>query len=79
MHSKSIFFLLIEVTILKDLIRLLRSGERLEQPSFMPDPVSQVMVKCWENDPKKRPSFSQLGREVGSMLGNDIQNQYLLK
>jgi len=79
MHSKRIFFLLIEVTILKDLIRLLRSGERLEKPSLMPDPVSQVMVKCWENDPKKRLSFSQLDREVGSMLGNDIQNQYLLK
>ena len=65
------------MTILKDLICLLRNGERLEKPSFMPNPVSQVMAKCWEIDPKKRPSFSQLVKELGSMLENDMQNQYL--
>ena len=77
LEAKIIFFLVVEVTILKDLISLLRNGERLEKPLFIPDSVNQVMAKCWENDPKKRPSFSQLEKELGCMLGNDIQSHYL--
>ena len=71
------FFLFVEVTVLKDLIRLLLRGERLEKPSFMPDSLNDIMVKCWENDPKKRPTFSQLEEELGSLLGDDVQNHYL--
>lgn len=77
LHLDSTLFFLIEITVLKDLIRLLLRGERLETPSLMPDHVSGIMAKCWENDPKKRPTFSLLEEELGSMLGDDVQNHYL--
>ena len=62
---------------MKDLIDSLQRGERLEKPLFIPDPVGDIMVKCWENDPKKRPTFSQLERELGVMMEEDMQNEYL--
>ena len=45
-------FLLTEVTTLKHLIDFLRRGKRLENPSFMPKPLSDTMAKCWEKIPK---------------------------
>eukprot|EP00117_Sycon_ciliatum_P018206 scpid36059/ scgid16908/ Tyrosine-protein kinase Mer; Proto-oncogene c-Mer; Receptor tyrosine kinase MerTK len=45
-----------------DLVRYLESGHRLSQPARCPDPVYHVMLSCWEEDPKKRPHFSQIKR-----------------
>ena len=55
----------------------LRNGERLEKPLLMPNCMSDIMARCWENDPKKRHTFSQLVRELGFMLEDDVQNHYL--
>ena len=59
------------------MIGSLRNGERLEKPSFMPNAMGDIMAKCWANDPKKRPTFTQLERELGFMLEDDVQNHYL--
>lgn len=66
------------MTTLEDLIRFLWSGERLKQPPLMPKSIAAVMAKCWKDDPKKRPNFLQLGRELGYLLekGN-VKNDYL--
>ncbi len=44
----------------------------------MPKSIAAVMAKCWKDDPKKRPNFLQLGRELGYLLekGN-VKNDYL--
>ena len=52
-------------TSFKEMIRFLQINGRLEKPSLMPTPVSELMMKCWENDPKERPDFSQLKTELG--------------
>ncbi len=65
------------MTTLKDLISLLRNGERLEKPSCMPNPLGALMVECWKEDPKERPTFIRLGREIGNLLGDDAKNYYL--
>nr|KAG5702466.1 hypothetical protein BaRGS_015098 [Batillaria attramentaria] len=36
------------------------SCQRLEQPDLCPKEYYAVMCKCWEHDPEKRPTFSQL-------------------
>ena len=67
----------IGITVLNDLIDFLQHGERLGNPSFMPDFMRAVMVQCWENEPKMRPTFSHLQEELGKMLGMELQSHYL--
>lgn len=62
------------MAIWKDLIDFLHRGERLEKPSFMPDPVSAIMVECWASDPKLRPTFFDLERELGKMIDEELKN-----
>jgi len=64
-------------TSFKQMIRFLQNNGRLERPSLMPIPVSDLMMKCWENDPKERPDFSQLKTELGNMLEDDLHNHFL--
>lgn len=72
------FFYIEEVATLKDLISLLRNGERLEKPSCMSSPLGALMVECWKEDPKERPTFTRLEREIGNLLGDDyVKNYYL--
>jgi len=64
-------------TSFKDLIGFLQNNGRLEKPSLMPNPVSDLMMKCWDNDPKERPDFSQLKTELGNMLEDDVHKHFL--
>ncbi|CAF0752326.1 unnamed protein product [Adineta steineri] len=43
-----------------DVYYYLQHGKRLERPSRCPSSIYQIMLKCWEWDEKKRPTFSQL-------------------
>ena len=39
-------------------------GYRMEKPEDCPDEVYQIMLKCWEKNPKKRPTFEVLYNEI---------------
>jgi hypothetical protein len=43
-----------------DVYYYLQHGKRLERPSRCPSSIYQLMLKCWEWDEKKRPTFSHL-------------------
>lgn len=43
-----------------DVYYYLQHGKRLDRPSRCPSSTYQLMLKCWEWDEKKRPTFSQL-------------------
>ena len=43
-----------------DVYYYLQHGKRLERPSRCPSSIYQLMLKCWEWEEKKRPTFSQL-------------------
>ena len=47
-----------------DVIRLIEDKKRLEQPSNCPDELYLLLLRCWEYDASKRPSFSQLKDEI---------------
>nr|XP_033776357.1 tyrosine-protein kinase Fes/Fps [Geotrypetes seraphini] len=39
-------------------------GERLPSPAQCPDEIYSLMLCCWEYDPRKRPSFSTVHKEL---------------
>ncbi|OWF40712.1 tyrosine-protein kinase HTK16-like [Mizuhopecten yessoensis] len=43
-----------------EVIQFVESGGRLECPKDCPPQVYEKMKKCWEKDPKRRPSFTEL-------------------
>lgn len=51
-----------------ELLERLKSGYRMPRPAPMCDPVvyDECMLACWHDDPKQRPSFSQLSRLLDS-------------
>lgn len=42
------------------LTRILTEKSRLEIPEDCPREYTQLMSDCWDEDPKKRPAFSQI-------------------
>lgn len=43
-----------------DVIQAIEQGERLEQTEKCPDHVYDIMRKCWEYNPRDRPTFTEL-------------------
>lgn len=47
--------------------RRARQGERERMPSRWPDELRDIISKCWEQDPARRPSFCQILVELKAM------------
>ncbi|XP_049955937.1 tyrosine-protein kinase Shark isoform X2 [Schistocerca serialis cubense] len=43
-----------------EVIELIERGERLSQTPHCPDEVYKIMKRCWEYNPKDRPTFNEL-------------------
>src|SRR5690348_12688764 len=44
-------------------------GYRLPKPDVVPDDIYQIlMMNCWDKDPNKRPTFSQLLKDVVALM-----------
>ncbi|KAK8876598.1 hypothetical protein M9Y10_006816 [Tritrichomonas musculus] len=51
------------------------NGERPEIPDRVPEKMSNLIQRCWSQDPKDRPSFDEIFRELSSdpsMLGEAV-------
>jgi sterile alpha motif and leucine zipper-containing kinase AZK len=46
-------------------------GVRLTIPESCPEPFSQLMKKCWETDPLKRPTCKEILAKLDHILGNE--------
>ncbi|KAH9381668.1 hypothetical protein HPB48_022906 [Haemaphysalis longicornis] len=51
-----------------DIVNFLKHGHRMQQPSFCPDELYDIMLHCWQEDPKKRPSFANLVTDVANVI-----------
>lgn len=47
-----------------DVEEALEQGTRLRQLDYIPDSIYEVMVSCWQNEPRERPTFDELVRLV---------------
>ncbi|CAB1324126.1 unnamed protein product [Coregonus sp. 'balchen'] len=46
----------------------IKSGYRMAKPEHAPADVYEMMIKCWNSEPEKRPSFLSLSESVASLL-----------
>ena len=52
---------------LSQVYELLESGYRMQRPEGCPQPVYDMMHKCWEWAPEDRPSFKTLSDTLNGM------------
>ncbi|XP_072022139.1 uncharacterized protein [Amphiura filiformis] len=50
--------------------KMLQNGERLEKPRHCSDDMYQFMLKCWDDNPKNRPDFDDVCKQLEIMLAD---------
>ncbi|XP_075972982.1 PDGF- and VEGF-receptor related isoform X3 [Anticarsia gemmatalis] len=60
-----------------DLLRWLTEGKRLAKPTYSDDRLYDVMLRCWEQKPTARPTFTQLQEIIGGFLEDNVRNHYV--
>ncbi|XP_075114026.1 proto-oncogene tyrosine-protein kinase receptor Ret [Leptodactylus fuscus] len=50
------------------LFNLLKTGYRMEKPENCSDEMYNLMLKCWKQEPDKRPTFSEISKELEKMM-----------
>ncbi|XP_053908929.1 tyrosine-protein kinase receptor UFO [Cuculus canorus] len=51
-----------------EIYELLRSGRRLPPPPHCTPKLYSLMLRCWSEDPRERPSFEELWGSLGGVL-----------
>lgn len=54
----------------------IKSGYRMSKPEHAPHDVYEMMMKCWNSEPEKRPAFLGLSETVASLLPSSYKRQY---
>ncbi|XP_035509000.1 platelet-derived growth factor receptor alpha [Morone saxatilis] len=54
----------------------IKSGYRMTKPEHAPHDVYEMMMKCWNSEPEKRPSFLGLSDTVASLLPSSYKRHY---
>ncbi|KAM9848951.1 platelet-derived growth factor receptor alpha [Aulostomus maculatus] len=54
----------------------IKSGYRMSKPEHAPHDVYELMMKCWNSEPEKRPSFLGLSETVSSLLPSSYKRHY---
>ncbi|KAM5255554.1 hepatocyte growth factor receptor isoform 1-T1 [Ctenodactylus gundi] len=60
-----------------DITVYLLQGRRLLQPEYCPDPLYDVMLKCWHPKAEMRPSFSELVSRISAIFSTFIGEHYV--
>ncbi|XP_062306427.1 platelet-derived growth factor receptor alpha [Osmerus eperlanus] len=54
----------------------IKSGYRMAKPEHAAAHVYEMMMKCWNSEPEKRPSFLSLSESVASLLPASYKRSY---
>ncbi|KAJ8368411.1 hypothetical protein SKAU_G00084390 [Synaphobranchus kaupii] len=54
----------------------IKSGYRMAKPEHATGDVYEVMMRCWNSEPEKRPSFHSLSETVASFLPSEYKKSY---
>lgn len=55
------------------LLDKLVGGYRMSCPEYGTKKIHQIMLQCWADQPKHRPSFSTLAEQIGLMLEDSVR------
>ncbi|XP_069045218.1 proto-oncogene tyrosine-protein kinase receptor Ret isoform X1 [Lepisosteus oculatus] len=50
------------------LFNLLKTGYRMEKPENCSEEMYNLMLRCWKQEPEKRPTFSEISKELEKMM-----------
>ncbi|XP_022097118.1 angiopoietin-1 receptor-like isoform X2 [Acanthaster planci] len=62
----------------KSLTDELKDGYRMSKPPNCDDKIYSLMLRCWEEHPSHRPTFSDLVRILSEMDDNKTEHTYLI-
>ena len=51
-----------------DILNYLKRGRRMPCPSHCPPEIYLVLLKCWSENPKDRPTFGELVHEINDII-----------
>ena len=51
-------------------------GYRMPPPNGCPDPLYQIMLRCWRSEPEDRPTFETLKAELEDMYVSAAEGSY---
>uniref|UniRef100_A0A8C9ZIH8 receptor protein-tyrosine kinase n=1 Tax=Sander lucioperca TaxID=283035 RepID=A0A8C9ZIH8_SANLU len=54
----------------------IKSGYRMSKPEHAPQDLYEMMMKCWNSEPEKRPTFLGLSETVSSLLPSSYKRHY---
>uniref|UniRef100_A0A8D2KVW7 receptor protein-tyrosine kinase n=1 Tax=Varanus komodoensis TaxID=61221 RepID=A0A8D2KVW7_VARKO len=50
------------------LFNLLKTGYRMEKPENCSEEMYNLMLRCWKQEPDKRPTFAEISKELEKMM-----------
>lgn len=59
--------------IVKEIVR----GYRMDKPDFAPCFIADIMTGCWKDEPKARPTFSEMEEIICKHMESDVSSSYL--
>ncbi|KAF7653152.1 hypothetical protein LDENG_00086480 [Lucifuga dentata] len=54
----------------------IKSGYRMAKPENAPPDIYEMMMKCWNSEPEKRPSFLGLRETISALLPSSYKRHY---
>ncbi|XP_077387869.1 macrophage colony-stimulating factor 1 receptor isoform X2 [Festucalex cinctus] len=58
--------------------KMVKRGYQMGQPDFAPPEIYDIMKMCWNLEPTKRPTFSNIGQMIQRLLGEDAEQEQLI-
>lgn len=55
-----------------NLLRFILSGHRMQKPPHCGVELYEIMLRCWEKNPKQRPTFTELRTQLEALLEDAI-------
>ncbi len=53
----------------------LKQGNRLPKPKYCPKTIHSILLKCWSQNPKSRPSFATMSERLEYIIDNFVETR----
>ncbi|XP_062597629.1 uncharacterized protein LOC134259048 [Saccostrea cucullata] len=60
----------------RDVVTQVRNGHRMKRPEFANDFFHDIMTRCWNTKPRRRPSFKDISTDIGKTFNAAPSDEY---